>query len=61
MAELLSDSEAPGAWFDLGSWLPTVRRALEEHQSQVTVDGDHVIHSGGQREPILLRIGVRRV
>lgn len=61
MAELLSDPEAPGEWFDLPAWLPTVRQALEHHRTQVTVDGDHVIHSGGQREPILLRIGLRAV
>lgn len=61
MAELLSDPEAPGEWFDLAAWLPTVQQALERHQTQVTVAGHDVIHSGGQREPILLRIGVRRV
>lgn len=61
MAELLSDPEAPGEWFDLNAWLPRVKQALEHHQTQVTVDGDDVIHSGGQREPILLRIGLRRV
>lgn len=61
MAELLSDSDAPGEWFDLQAWQPTVAQALEQHQTQVTVDGDHVIHAGGQREPILLRIGVRPV
>lgn len=58
MAELLSDPDAPGEWFDLTAWLPTVKQALEHHQTQVTVEGDDVIHSGGQREPILVRIGL---
>jgi N-acetyl-1-D-myo-inositol-2-amino-2-deoxy-alpha-D-glucopyranoside deacetylase len=61
MAELVSDPETPGEWLDLRDRLPTVTRALEHHRTQVTVDGDHVIHSGGQREPILVRIGVRPV
>lgn len=59
LLEVLSDAEAEGEWFDLERWLPRVARALEHHRTQVTVDGRDVIHSGGQREPIQLRIGVR--
>ena len=34
--------------------------ALTAHASQFTVDGRDAIHSGGQREPLQLRTGVRR-
>lgn len=60
LLELLSDPEAPGEWIDGERWLPQVAAALEQHQTQLTVDGRDVIHSGGQREPIHLRTGVRR-
>ena len=33
--------------------------ALRWHASQVTVVGSDVIHSGGQREPIVTRFGLR--
>ena len=39
-------------------WLPLP--ALLAHASQFMVDGRDAIHSGGQREPLQLRTGVRR-
>jgi N-acetyl-1-D-myo-inositol-2-amino-2-deoxy-alpha-D-glucopyranoside deacetylase len=48
-------------WFELSSRLPTVQEALRQHASQLTVVGDHIIHSGGQREPIRPSIGLREV
>lgn len=59
LVEVLSDSETEGEWLDLEDRLPTVVAALDHHRTQVTVDVPDVIHSGGQREPIRLRIGVR--
>jgi len=56
--------DAPGAgveWFDLRHRLPGVQRALRAHASQLTVDGDHVVHSGGQREPLTTSVGLRLV
>lgn len=47
------------AWLDLSSRLGRVQDALRAHASQVQVDGDHVVHVGGQREPIVVRAGVR--
>ncbi|QLQ16970.1 MAG: glycosyltransferase [Micropruina sp.] len=47
-------------WFDLPHRLAEVAAALRQHASQVSVDGAEVVHSGGQREPIQLRIGLRR-
>ncbi|WP_432558822.1 PIG-L family deacetylase [Granulicoccus sp. GXG6511] len=60
LLEILSDAEAEGEWHDLTDWHPKLTAALEHHQTQITVDGRHVIHSGGQREPMQLWIGVRR-
>ncbi|WP_166786475.1 PIG-L family deacetylase [Cryobacterium sp. TMT2-15-1] len=46
-------------WFDLSAHLATVTAALRCHASQLTVDGDHIVHSGGQREPIITVVGLR--
>ena len=46
-------------WFDRSDRLPQLLPALHAHASQFTVDGRDVIHSGGQREPLQLRTGVR--
>ncbi|PFG29783.1 PIG-L family deacetylase [Paramicrobacterium agarici] len=48
-------------WFDLDDRLDQVKRALAHHASQVTVDGDDVVHSGGQRTPIQTSVGLRVV
>lgn len=53
-------SEPAVEWFDLAQELPVVTAALRCHASQLTVSGSDVIHSGGQREPIQTRIGLRR-
>ena len=55
-----SSPEADGAtWYDRSDRLPELLPALHAHASQFTVDGREVVHSGGQREPLLLRTGVR--
>lgn len=46
-------------WFVLDEYLPKAVAALNHHQTQLTVDGDSVVHSGGQREPVLTRVGLR--
>lgn len=61
LAEVLSDAKAEGEWHELPGRLPEVAAALEHHQTQLTVDVPDVIHQGGQREPIQLRMGLRRV
>ncbi|GAB2529379.1 PIG-L family deacetylase [Paramicrobacterium agarici] len=48
-------------WFELDDRLDQVKRALAHHASQVTVDGDDVVHSGGQRTPIQTSVGLRVV
>lgn len=39
--------------------LPVIKRALDAHRTQVRVDGDDLVHSGGQREAILTRLALR--
>ncbi len=46
-------------WYDRSDRLDALLPALRAHASQFTVDGRDVIHSGGQREPLQLRTGVR--
>lgn len=40
--------------------LETVKSALHRHRTQLSVVDDDVVHSGGQREPILTRVLLRR-
>ena len=47
-------------WFDFDGYYHELMPALTAHASQFTVDGRDAIHSGGQREPLQLRTGVRR-
>ena len=48
-------------WLDLADQLEVVKRALGQHRTQLTVDGDDIVHVGGQREPITVRVGLRMV
>ncbi|HRY11803.1 MAG: hypothetical protein LCH60_13725 [Actinobacteria bacterium] len=48
-------------WTELSGHLPRVQAALRAHATQVTVDGADVVHVGGQREPIVTRVGLRPV
>jgi N-acetyl-1-D-myo-inositol-2-amino-2-deoxy-alpha-D-glucopyranoside deacetylase len=58
-AEIVHAPAAGVEWHDLGAHLPTVRAALHCYASQLTVDGSHIVHSGGQREPITSAVGLR--
>lgn len=65
-AEVISiprDGTAPDetgvTWYDRTDRLDDLLPALHAHASQFTVDGRDAIHSGGQREPLHLRTGVR--
>ena len=60
-AELLEAPAADASWFSLSSHLPVVVAALRCHASQLTVVGDAVVHSGGQRELIGTDVGLRLV
>ena len=58
-APLLPASDA--CEYTLPQYLPQVRAALCHYASQLTVDGDEVVHVGGQRQPILTKVWLRRV
>ncbi len=63
LIELVSEPllPVPGASkLDLPEYLPTVRRALGNFASQLTVDGDDVVHVGGQRQPIVTTVWLVR-
>lgn len=57
--EVSSDPDGPGDTLETPGQAPRVKAALAHHASQVTVDGDDVVHVGGQRQPILLRFTLR--
>ena len=48
-----ADTEAPSVdAHDVTPWLPRKLAALRAYATQLTVDGDDIVHVGGQREPI---------
>lgn len=58
-AEILHEPAHDAEWFVLDRHLLAVTAALRCHASQLTVHGSHIVHSGGQREPIITSIGLR--
>lgn len=56
-----ADAANPIEWTDASGELDQVREALRAHSTQVQVDGSDVVHVGGQREPIVTRVGLRLV
>ncbi|MDR1237474.1 MAG: PIG-L family deacetylase [Propionibacteriaceae bacterium] len=42
--------------FDLAGQLDTAKRALACYASQLRVDGDEIVHVGGQRDPIVTKV-----
>lgn len=61
LLQVVSGTPGDATWLDLADQLDPVRRALGHYRSQLTVHGDHVVHVGGQRQPIDTTIGLRRV
>lgn len=58
-AEIVEAPAPDAEWFSLESHLDIVTAALSAHASQLSVDGDAIVHSGGQREPIRTAVGLR--
>jgi N-acetyl-1-D-myo-inositol-2-amino-2-deoxy-alpha-D-glucopyranoside deacetylase len=58
-AEVLETPAADAEWFDLPQHLAVVTDALRAHASQLTVHGESIVHSGGQREAIGTAAGLR--
>ncbi len=48
-------------WFDLPQHQGVVERALQCYRTQLTVDGTHIVHVGGQDDEMTLRVGLRLV
>lgn len=47
--------------YPLPQYLPRVRTALGHYASQLSVDGDEIVHVGGQRQPIRTSVWLRGV
>ncbi len=60
-AELLATPADDAEWLALAAHRTAVTAALRCHASQLTVVGDDVVHSGGQRHPIGTDVGLRVV
>jgi len=58
-AEVVETRDTAAEWFDLEPYRDTVTAALRCHASQLSVDGEYIVHSGGQREPIRTAVGLR--
>lgn len=55
----LVNERRPGVeWFELEAYLPKAVAALEHHRTQLTVVGTDVVHSGGQKEPVMTEVGL---
>ena len=58
-AEILDTPAADAEWFGFEAQHDTLVVALRCHASQLTVDGEYIVHSGGQRDPIRTAVGLR--
>lgn len=60
--EVIEEPDADGDLevVELPGRLTQVSEALGAYASQLRVDGDAIVHVGGQRQPITLRVGLRR-
>lgn len=47
--------------YDVSAWLPRKRSALLAYGTQLAVEGDEIVHVGGQRQPIDLVESYRRI
>jgi N-acetyl-1-D-myo-inositol-2-amino-2-deoxy-alpha-D-glucopyranoside deacetylase len=59
LAEIVDEPGEGVEWFDLPNQLQTVTRALRAHATQLRVEGSELVHSGGQRQPIPVSVGLR--
>lgn len=50
--EIARDPSPAAEVHDVEAWLDRKTAALRAHATQLTVDGDDIVHVGGQREPI---------
>ncbi|GAB3123540.1 PIG-L family deacetylase [Glaciibacter psychrotolerans] len=58
-AEIVEQRTLDVEWFELAHRRASVLAALGCHATQLTVDGTDIVHSGGQRQPIPVAVGLR--
>ena len=61
LVQVVTGAPEDAVWVDVSGALDRVRRALGRYASQLSVHDDHVVHVGGQHQPIDTRVGLRRV
>ncbi|MBK8464127.1 MAG: PIG-L family deacetylase [Nigerium sp.] len=57
--EVASVTDSPGQRFATPERLDQIKDALASYASQLTLDGDDVVHVGGQRQPVQVDFTVR--
>lgn len=60
LVEFVTSDEDAEEWVDVTAHHERVAVALDAHRSQLTREGDTIVHVGGQRHPMLTRVGLRR-
>ncbi|WP_336652497.1 MULTISPECIES: PIG-L deacetylase family protein [unclassified Leucobacter] len=50
--EIVPGADETGESYDVSPWFERKVAALRAHGTQLTVDGEEIVHVGGQREPI---------
>lgn len=61
LIQVVTGTPEDAEWVDVSASLGAVKRALGRYASQLSVHDDHVVHVGGQHQPIDRRVGLRRV
>ena len=61
LVQVVTGSPEDATWLELPGQLERVRAALGRYATQLSVHDDHVVHVGGQHQPIEARVGLRRV
>lgn len=59
LAEVVAPGTPGSETLDASLALATVTEALNQHRTQLTVDGTDIVHVGGQREAITTVVGLR--
>ena len=61
LVQVVTGTPDDATWVDVSAQLSRVRRALCDYASHLSVHDDHVVHVGGQHQPIDVRTGLRAV
>lgn len=61
LVAVTTDRARAQEWYERPDLLPRLRRVLDAHRTQVTVEGDRLVHVGGQEQPIETWFGLLKV